>query len=265
MKIYENEHGVLYRGDCLEVMQEMQEKSVDMVITSPPYDNLREYEKSCEWNEDIWKAIIKEIYKVLKEGGVCVWVVGDATVDGSETGTSFKQALYAKEIGFNIHDTMIYNKNCSPQIGGNNKYGCSYEFMFVFSKGAPKTVNIIKDRKNITAGKKITAGKRKKSGEWIKSSTYGNIRAEYGRRFNIWDITPKASNGHPAPFPIKLATDHIRSWSSEGDVILDPFGGSGTTAIASMDLKRKFKIIEKVESYCKKIINRLENWQPILF
>ena len=140
----------IIHGDCLEVMQDIEDKSVDMVLTSPPYDNLRTYNNSLEWGEHVWKPVIEELYRVVKEGGVVVWVVGDATIKGSETGTSFKQALYFKEVGFNIHDTMIYDKGGQGATGSNLAYWQNFEYMFVFTKEKIKTFHPIEDRKNLT-------------------------------------------------------------------------------------------------------------------
>ena len=95
-------------GDCLEIMPTLADKSVDLTVTSPPYDNLRTYNGNSQFD---FEGIAKELFRVTKDGGVVVWVVGDANINGSETGTSFRQALYFKEIGFNLHDTMIYQKD----------------------------------------------------------------------------------------------------------------------------------------------------------
>ena len=130
-------------GDCLDRMKEIANNSIDLTVTSPPYDNLRTYKDSLEWNEDVWKAVLKELYRITKDGGVVVWVVGDATVKGSETGTSFKQALWAMECGFRLHDTMIYRKtNYIPLT--HNRYEQAFEYMFVFSKGKPSSFNGIR-------------------------------------------------------------------------------------------------------------------------
>jgi DNA modification methylase len=242
----------LIHDDCIEAMKRMDEGSVDLTVTSPPYDNLRTYEGSLVWNEDVWKGVLSQLYRVTKQGGVVVWVVGDATIKGSETGTSFKQALYAMECGFNLHDTMIWNKGgfSSPQ---SNRYGACSEYMFVLSKGKPVSVNIIKDRKTKKGGQKLHSGKRKADGSMRTSANHGNIRAEFGTRFNIWDQPPVQSNkertGHVAPFPEQLAHDHVVSWSNEGDTVFDPFLGSGTTGVAARKLNRSFIGIEKVEKY----------------
>ena len=240
-------------GDCLEVMKTMPDKSVDLVVTSPPYDNLRTYEGGLVWD---FEGIAKELYRLIKDGGVVVWVVGDATIRGSETGTSFKQALYFKDTGFHIHDTMIYQKTgCA--MPSPNRYLSNFEYMFIFSKGKPKTYNLIEDRKNRFPerwgkGRKV----RNKDGTWSYRENY--VAKEYGRRFNIW----KYNNGgqgygasdefaqkHPATFPEKLASDHIKSWSNEGDVVLDPFGGSCTTCKMAKLLNRNYICIEKEEKY----------------
>jgi site-specific DNA-methyltransferase (adenine-specific) len=239
-------------GDCLERMKEIPDASVDLTVTSPPYDNLRTYNNSLDWGDHVWKPVLQELFRVTKKGGVVVWVVGDSTIKGSETGTSFRQALYAKEIGFNLHDTMIWNKGCFSAVGAlQSRYAPVFEYMFVFSKGYPKSFNPIKDRKTIHGGKKASGTIRQKDGTTKPMSKVMTIN-EYGQRFNIWEQSPqRQSGGHPAPFPEKLAEDHILSWSNEGDVVLDSFMGSGTTGVACKNLNRKFIGIEKDETYFK--------------
>ena len=249
-------------GDCLELMEDIPAKSIDLTVTSPPYDNLRTYNGSLEWGEHVWKPVLEKLFYVTKDGGVVVWIVNDATVNGSETGTSFRQALYAKEIGFNLHDTMIWNKGCFTGVGSVRvRYGPATEYMFVFSKGKPKTFNAIKDRKNIHAG---TIGKsdtvRLPNGEMLRKTHQGKRMGEYGIRFNVWNISPEMSNinrVHPAQFPMKLVRDHVTSWSNAGDTVFDPFMGSGTTGVASLELGRNFVGIEKDESYFYTATNKI--------
>ncbi|NCC88691.1 MAG: site-specific DNA-methyltransferase [Clostridia bacterium] len=227
---------------------------VDLTVTSPPYDNLRTYEGSLEWNETIWKQVIEKLYKITAQGGVVVWVVGDATIKGSETGTSFKQALYFKECGFNLHDTMIYIKN-QLAFPDSNRYYNAFEYMFVFSKGSPKTFNPIKDRKNVSAGRDVHGCERNKDGSLRKiRACAGNIIKEYGVRWNYWlmyNQSRGANTKHPASFPEQLANDHIISWSNPNDVVFDPFMGSGTTGKMALLNNRNFIGIEKVEEYYK--------------
>jgi site-specific DNA-methyltransferase (adenine-specific) len=180
-----------------------------------------------------------------------VWVVGDATINGSETGTSFKQALYFKEIGFNLHDTMIYEKD-GIAFPDKNRYQQSFEYMFVLSKGKPKTLNLINDRKNISFGRKVTGTDRNADGTTRKASCFGNPIKEFGIRWNIWRIASTKGNvktGHPAMFPESLAYDHIVSWSNEGDTVLDCFLGSGTTGKVAKQLNRRFVGIEISPEY----------------
>jgi site-specific DNA-methyltransferase (adenine-specific) len=235
-------------------MKDIPDGSVDLTVTSPPYDNLREYNgNNALWGDHVWKSVIKELYRVTKQGGVVVWVVGDATIKGSETGTSFKQALYFKEIGFNLHDTMIYLKPCFSAVGAlKTRYAPVFEYMFVFTKWKIKTFNPLKDRVCKHPNSVLHGTIRNKDGSMKKMSNEGKIYAKngFGQRYNVWEINPQ-SNGHPAPFPEKLAHDHILSWSNEGDNVLDPFMGSGTTGKMAKQLNRNFIGIELDPEYFK--------------
>jgi len=251
----------LWQGDCLRLMDLIDDKSIDLTVTSPPYDNLRTYNDSLVWGEHIWKPIIKELFRVTKEGGVIVWVVADATIKGSETGTSFKQALWFMECGFNLHDTMVWSKQNCSSVGSLDRYENTFEYMFVFSKGKPVSVNIIKDKPNSRAGNLQSGSIRQPDGTVRKTTQYGKRAiAEFGRRHNVWTVFPAKSSSerlHPAPFPIQLATDHIISWSNEGDTILDPFAGSGTTGVAAERCGRSSIMIEQDAGYCKIIEERM--------
>ena len=255
----------LYNGDCLEVMDKLISEGVkvDLVVTSPPYDNLRTYNNTLNWNFDIFKNIANKLKDILADGGVIVWVVADATINGSETGTSFKQALYFKEIGLNIHDTMIWDKPNSGSIGSFNRYEQTFEYMFVFSKSKPNKSNLIMDKKNKRSGEIQHGSIRKKDGGTNKTSNYGVKKVnEYGRRKNVWcmpSVMGKDRIGHPAPFPVNLAQDHILSWSNENDTVLDPFMGSGTTGVACKLLNRKFIGIELDKNYFEIAKKRIEN------
>jgi len=250
----------LMQGDCLERMKEIPGRSIDLTVTSPPYDNLRTYKDSLEWGEHIWKPVLQELFRITKQGGVVVWVVGDATIKGSETGTSFKQALYAKECGFNLHDTMIYQKPDFKPLT-HNRYEQAFEYCFVFTKGRPSAFNGIKDKPNVGAGRKVTGTWRDKDGA-TKAMSGANKKeiAKFGLRSNIWSIkTTKGSKSkHPATFPDTLANDHIISWSNEGDTVFDPFMGSGTTGKMAVLNGREFIGIEKVDEYFNIAQTRIE-------
>ena len=250
----------IYTENCLETMAKMPDCFVDLTVTSPPYDNLRNYNG---YSFD-FEAVAKELYRVTKQGGVVVWVVGDATIKGSETGTSFKQALFFKEIGFNLHDTMIYEKSGCP-FPEQNRYYPIFEYMFILSKEKPSTHNLIKDRKNNYVGDKIARKNhsRQKDGSLKENSAFRIDKdrkiQEYGVRYNIWryirgggnSSTDKISFKHPATFPEKLANDHIISWSNEGDLVYDPFMGSGTTAKMAIINKRNWIGSEISKEYCE--------------
>ena len=250
-------------GDAIEVMKDIPDKSIDLTITSPPYDNLRDY-KGYIFD---FEGIAKELFRLTKQGGVVVWVVGDATINGSETGTSFKQALYFKEIGFNLHDTMIYQKSGLTFPETTRYYPC-FEYMFILTKDKIKTANLIADKKNLNPGG--TGGTfRQPTGELKKG--YGHKIKDYGIRPNVWiydtglhkTTKDMFAYKHPAMFPEKLAEDHIRSWSNKGDVVLDPMCGSGTTCKMAMLNKRNFIGIEISKEYCKIAENRLKQ-KPLI-
>lgn len=247
----------LYNEDCCTGLNKVRAGSVNLVITSPPYDNLRDY-KGYKFD---FENIAKQLYRAICEGGVLVWIVSDGVENGSETGTSFKQVLYFKEIGFNIHDTMIWKKETCA-FPEKTRYYQNFEYMFVLSKGKPKTIHLIEDRKNKWAGTRIHGTYREKNGETIKrgKSWSEKVCKDYGCRFNVWEISTEKNNktGHPAVFPGKLVRDHIMSWSNEGDTILDPFSGSGTTAIEALKLGRNFIGFEISEEYYKKSLERIK-------
>ena len=235
-------------GYCLEVMKQFPDNSIDLVVTSPPYDNLRAY-KGYVFD---FSNIAKELYRVTKQGGFLVWVVGDATVDGSETGTSFKQALYFKEVGFNLHDTMIFKK-VNPIPLTHNRYEQAFEYMFVFSKDRPKTFNPICDR-TMTSGSythRRNTGRVKEAATRNREETTVTKETKY--KINIWEYVLGSVSGetgnHPAPFSEKLAEDHILSWSNKGDIVLECsrtiFGITNKKGRATKKLKYNMSIKTK--------------------
>jgi len=254
----------VYEGDCLEIMHYIPDSTIDMVLTSPPYDNLRTYNESLDWGEHVWKPVIKTLFRIVKDGGVCVWIVGDATIKGDETGTSFRQALYFKKAGFNLHDTMIWNKGNFTAVGAlRTSYAPVFDYMFVLTKGKIKTFNPIKDRKNKSFGEVFHNSIRQKDGS-IRDGCGKGLKtiAEFGQRHNIWEIPPEKDNNkrlHPAIFPEKLVHDHIISWSNEGDIILDPFAGSGTVGKMAKRLNRKYILLEKEPEYIEIIKKNMRN------
>ena len=249
----------LWHGDCLELMKNIPDGSVDLTVTSPPYDNLRTYNGNIEqWNFDKFKDIAKELFRVTADGGIVVWIVADATIKGSETGTSFRQALWFMDCGFNLHDTMIYAK-ANPMPCKSKRYTPAFEYMFVFSKGQPKTFNpIMEDCK--FAGKKSA-----------RTVIYADgTRKHYNKGFykdtkvkrNVFEYNVGTGKGrgikHPAVFPEQLANDHIVSWSNDGDTVLDCFMGSGTTGKMAVLNNRHFIGIELDERYFNIAKKRIE-------
>jgi len=248
----------LYTGDCIGIMKRIRAGSIDLTVTSPPYDNLRTY-KGYTFD---FKGVAQQLYRVTKEGGVVVWVVGDATVKGSETGTSFKQALYFKEIGFNLHDTMIYSRYAMPNNA--KRYAQDFEFMFILVKGNIKTFNPIEVCCTY-AGVGTSPTSRTTDGELVSNGR--RIIKDTKKKSNIWHYTAgkgkSASDSfayeHPAIFPEQLAQDHILSWSNENDVVLDPMMGSGTTGKMAVINKRRFIGIDIAEEYCTLSQKRIDS------
>lgn len=261
----------VYNVDALALLRALPDNYVDLVVTSPPYDNLRTY-KGFTWD---FESIAHELFRVLKPGGVCVWVVGDMVLNGSETLTSFKQAMYFKEtVGFRMHDTMIYWKNsvCFPDT---RRYNASFEYMFVLSKEAPKTVNLLKQR-NRWAGDPIKGRFRQTNGD-LKVGVGQRLARqvlEYGVLPNVWEISPgymKTTKDvdayeHPAMFPEELARRHILTWSNPGDLVLDPFLGSGTTAKMARLHNRNYLGCDVSHEYCEIARKRLaQPYTPNMF
>lgn len=233
----------LLLGDCLELMKGLPDQSVDLVVTSPPYDGLRKYNG---YSFD-FESIAPELLRVVAPGGVVVWIVGDATKDGTESGTSFRQALHFKAVGFNLHDTMFYEKvNYVPLT--HNRYEQAIEYMFVLSKGKPKAFNPIRVPKVSDA----KPGRFFKKAEDSCTSAASSSATSSDDKIapNVWRYTVGGGKtGHPAVFPKKLAQDHVLSWSNEGDVVLDPFMGSGTTGLACISTNRNFIGMEVSQQY----------------
>jgi len=240
-------------GDNVATMATFPGDCIDLTVTSPPYGELRTY-GGHSWD---FEGVAQQLWRVTKLGGVVVWVVADQTIDGSESGESFRQALRFKEIGFRLHDTMIWQKkSCYSHDPRNKRYKTSFEYMFVLSKGDVLCYNEIKDVPNINAGRTLSGTKgRKASGELRKLKPV--VLGKFQARSNIWNAAIAGTPIHPAQFPEALARDHILSWSNEGDIVLDPFAGSGTTCRKAKDLGRKWIAIEVNPSYCEIIRKRM--------
>lgn len=258
-------------GDCIEAMSAMEEGSVDLVVTSPPYDGLRKYHGSEreKFTWDVFESLLGELWRVLADGGVIVWVVGDQTRNGSESGTSFGQALAFMERGFRLHDTMIYQKTALPK--NHNRYEQEFEYMFVFSKGKPKTFNPIRipckypEKPGSRDGQTYSV-----TDEKMRSMRSGKKRKPVGEtkiKGNVW-YYPTGKNHstkddiafkHPAIFPEGLAADHIKSWTVEGDLVLDPLMGSGTVGKMAVLAGRDFVGIDVSHEYCHIAKSRIEH------
>lgn len=256
----------IVQGDCLKIMKTFEDESIDLVVTSPPYDNLRNYNG---YSFD-FEGIAKELFRITKKGSVVVWVVGDATINGSETGTSFKQALKFMQVGWNLHDTMIFKKkNPIPQVY-RKRYTSEFEYMFVFSKGLVKTHNPIMVP-CLHAGLKLNGTTYK---NYSKNTQKRNKMAKPVKdqkiKSNIWEYVvgknkeDQEAKEHPAPFPCHLARDHILSWSNKGYLVLDPMCGSGTTCKMAKELDRNYIGIDISQEYVDMAIKRMKENNRLL-
>lgn len=242
-------------GNAVDVTKSMKEGSIDMVLTSPPYDGMRAY-NGYKFDHEVFQALAHQLYRILKPGGVLVWVVGDQTKNYEESFTSIRQALYFKEnVGFKAHDTMIYELNKPPLT--HNRYEQAWEYMFVFSKGRPSVFNGLRVPKLYPESRSRVKG----YGRDVDNSRdmgISKITSTDRLRGNVWRYHPGATRAsekyihqHPAIFPLPLACDQIRSWSNDGDLVLDPFCGSGTTGRACIELGRRFIGIDISKDYAR--------------
>jgi site-specific DNA-methyltransferase (adenine-specific) len=261
---------IISNMNCLDGIRAMPDECVDLTVTSPPYDHLRTYNGMSHWGQATFDVFAPELFRVTKQGGVVVWVIGDMTIKGSETGTSFRNALGFKEVGFNLHDTMLYMKRgiVYPET---NRYYPAFEYMFVLSKGKPKTITLLRDRPNLCAGNTIGGKTRQPDGTLLpRTCVSKGIRREvrgFGVRYNVWEYSIGYGHAtkdiyahqHPAIFPETLARDHILSWSMPGDLVLDPFTGSGTTLKMAILHDRHYLGFEIDPTYCNVARRRIKD------
>ena len=249
-KLGELELNEIHCSDCVQGMKKLPKNTIDLVVTSPPYDDLRDY-NGYKFEAE---SIAEELFRVLKKGGVVVWVVGDKIKNGNKSLTSFKQALHFQEVGFNVHDVMIYRKKNTPFMRSNAYTNC-YEFMFIFSKGKPKTFNPLKTKTARNGREKLVVNKKS---DGINKKVWGELKKEKTLT-NIWEYavglhgstSDKIAFKHTAIFPEKLAEDHILSWTNENDIVFDPMCGSGTACKMAIKNNRKFIGMEISKEYCE--------------
>jgi DNA modification methylase len=241
-------------GDSADELATLSAGSAHLAVTSPPYDRLRTYGGDCEWD---FERTAVELFRVLCAGGVLCWNVGDSVVSGAETLTSCKQKIFFVErCGFRVHDTMIWHKRnfSNPE---SVRYHQVFEYVFVLSKGKPRVFNPIKDKPNVQAGRVGCNGVNtfiKRDG--TRSTRTTHVTQEFGMRGNVWVGNTRGQEEfckklpHPAMMPRWLARDLIISFSNPGDLVVDPFGGSGTTVQEALELGRSALLIDSNPSFC---------------
>lgn len=247
--------------DCVEGMRALPPASVPLTVTSPPYDDLRDY-GAHTWDFEKFMLVASQLWRVTMPGGALCWVVGDQIRDGGQTGSSFRQALYLKGLGFRLHNTLVIEKQLARGIS-KVRYGVAPEFVFVFSKGRPRSINLIRDKANKFGGQLMRFSTRGRDG--TTSDTEKALIRPFGVRGNVWRYTTgsrvtakeRYAFQHPALMPEKLAKDLIVSWSKPGDLVLDPFGGAGTTAKMALLNHRRYLSIEAHAPYHGLAVRRL--------
>ena len=250
-------------------MKKLPDNTFDGVVTSPPYDDMRSYNGYAF----DYKEVGHQLFRTLKEGRNLVWVVNDQTKGFCESLTSFKTAIYfVEECGFKLLDTMIYNKNTGATIDAekSKRYLSRFEYMFVFTKGKPTIFNPITQKKKDSsiARKSLSIANRKADGSLVRRKVNNKGFGDYVVKSNVWDFSVGYGQAyftwerdiinHPAIFPYPLAVDHITSWTNEGDLVYDPFMGSGTTACACVDNNREFVGTDMSSTYIKESYERIE-------
>jgi DNA modification methylase len=257
--------GEIYNENCLETLSRMSDDVIDMTITSPPYDDLREYNG---YHFPV-REIAEALFAKTAPGGVVIWVIGDRTLNGDETLTSFRHALTFQEVGFKVHDTMIYAKNNPIPSDCGKRYRQCFEYMFCFSKGQPKTFNPItqniKQEKAFKSFRITKVGRNDLAHDHVAPKErkidnifyYGDTEIFY---YNVGTSSSedKIAFQHPAIFPEQLVADQINTWSDPGDLVYDCFMGSGTTAKVAEILGRRWFGSEISEEYVKLAESRLE-------
>lgn len=250
----------LYNGDCLEFMRTLPDNSVDLVVTSPPYFNARDYSHYADVNAymSIMKDICLELLRVINESRMLVINISPVIVPReSRAKQSYRIPLpyyfvpMLESIGFEFLEDIIWKK---PDGAAPNRNGG----FFRHRKPLAYKPNIVTEY--ILVFKKPSA---KLLDKFIRNDS---LVADGYERTNVWEFNPDTSSKHPAPYPLDLPMKCIRYYSYENDVVLDPFMGSGTTGVACVNTNRKFIGCELDESYFNIAVNRIDNalWDSIL-
>jgi site-specific DNA-methyltransferase (adenine-specific) len=240
-------------GDAVEELKKIPNNSIDILVTSPPYDGIRKYNG---FNYDL-HATGKEIYRVLKDGGVAIMVIQDQTKNFGKTLTSFRTIVdWVDNIGFKLFETVIYRKYGAEGAWWNKRFRVDHEYMPIFLKGErPQYFN--KDPLKIPSkhgGKTMTGGGTRLT-NGIRIPTRAITINPMKCRGTIWEYMTagdgtRLKHKHPATFPDKLPYDFIQCFCPPNGVVLDPFIGSGTTALAAIELDRNYIGIDISKEYC---------------
>lgn len=257
----------IYCIDCVEGMKKIPDNSVDIVVTSPPYDGIRDYNG---FNFDLHETG-RGLIRILKEGGIVAMVIQDQTKNFGKTLTSFKTIIdWCDNIGFKLFECVIYRKHGSEGAWWTNRFRVDHEYMPIFLKGEkPQYFNKENLKVPSIHGGKVMTGSGSRR-------TDGKTNARVTRPINtmkcrgtIWNYLMAGDKDpikrqHPAPFPDQIPLDFIECFCPPGGVVLDPFMGSGSTAVAAKKLNRKYIGFDTSEEYIKIAHARLRNTETQL-
>ncbi len=241
-------------GDCVEVLKSIPDNSIDLVVTSPPYDGIRKY-NGFSFN---LHSTGKELFRVLKDGGIIAMVIQDQTKNFGKSLTSFKTIIdWCENVGFKLFETIIYKKHGAEGAWWTKRFRVDHEYIPIFLKGErPAYFN--KEPLKIPSkhgGKTMTGcATRLTNGKTLKSKRV--FINPMKCRGTLWDYTTcgdgtRLKHQHPATFPDKIPVDFIRCFCPKNGIVLDPFIGSGTTALAAIQLNRNYIGIDISKEYCE--------------
>lgn len=247
--------------ECVEGMEMLPDDCVDLVVTSPPYDAVRKYNGFAF---DLHQTGA-QIHRVLKDGGIAAMVIQDQTKDFGKSLTSFRTIIdWCDSFGFKLFECVIYRKNGSEGAWWKHRFRVDHEYIPLFLKGdRPAYFDKQPLRVPSKHGGKVMSGSGNRRTD---GATNGTVRREINAtkcRGTIWNYLMAGDKNplkrkHPAVFPDAIPSDLIQCFCPPGGIVLDPFIGSGSTAVQALKHERHFIGFDISQEYCDLCNQRLE-------